>query len=317
MRRRSAISGLLLFTALLCACSPKPVTAKNTPSYSFEVITHSDGTDNFWPVVKNGAMAAAAKMGVRVSYTYNQDPLKQSQLIDDAIAQKADGIVVSMANPDALRASIEKAERAGIPVVTINSGAVKSKEFGALAHVGQDEQVAGQGAGERLDRAGVRHVLCLIHEAGNIDLNARCKGAAAGLVHGRVTSLQVNGANLSDIQSTVRAKLQADPTIDGVLALNPGVASAALPAVKESGTKVRLATFDLSKDVVESIEDGDILFAVDQQQYLQGFLPIVLLTLYKTNLNVVGGGKPILTGPGFVTKENAARVRDLAAKGDR
>ncbi|MDN5856145.1 MAG: substrate-binding domain-containing protein, partial [Actinomycetia bacterium] len=246
----------------------------------------------------------------------NGDPARQSQLIDAAINEQVDGLVVSMANPDALRASIEKAVAAGIPVITINSGQDRSAEFGALAHVGQDEVIAGQGAGEQMAAAGVTKALCVIQEAGNIGLEQRCQGFAAGL-GGQVENLQVENSNPTGAQATIRAKLQSDPTINGVLTLGPVIGAVAITAVEESGSTAQLATFDLNGDVTQAIADGRMLLAVDQQQYVQGYLPIVMLTLYKANLNTIGGGQPVLTGPGYVTQENAAQVQDLATQGTR
>jgi simple sugar transport system substrate-binding protein len=127
----------------------------------------------------------------------------------------------------------------------------------------------------------------------------------------------VDGKNLAEAQNTIASKLQQDKGIDGVLALNPAVAVAAVDAAGKAGSSAKIATFDLNADVIDAIRDGKVLFAVDQQQYLQGYVPIVMLNLWATNSNTVGGGKPVLTGPGFVTKENAATVKDLAAKGTR
>lgn len=329
MRVKTRLLAVLLAAPLaLAACSS---SSGNTPSaasgsagasakagygYTFAVVTHGSAGDAFWTVVKNGAEQAGKDLGDSVQYQSDGDPQKQSQLIDAAVNQKVDGLVVSMANPDALKASIERAVQAGIPVITINSGAARSKEFGALTHVGQDEFIAGKGAGEKLKEAGVSNLLCVVHEAGNIGLEQRCKGAAEGL-GGKVTNLQVDINNLQSTQSTIKAKLQSDTSIDGVLTLNPSVASTAVSAAADAGSKAKIATFDLSGDVVKAIENGQILFAVDQQQYLQGYLPIQFLTLYKANLNVVGGGQPVLTGPGFVTKDNAAKVAQLAEKGTR
>lgn len=285
--------------------------------YDFTVITHGAAGDTFWDVVKKGAEQAGTDEGVTVTYRdSNGDPARQSQLIDAAINEQSDGLVVSMANPDALRASIEKAVAAGIPVITINSGQDRSTEFGALAHVGQDESIAGQGAGEQMAAAGVTKALCVIQEAGNIGLEQRCAGFAQGL-GGAVENLQVENSNPTGAQATIRAKLQSDPTIDGVLTLGPVIGAVAIRAVEESGSSAQLATFDLNGDVTRAIAEGAMLFAVDQQQYTQGYLPIVMLTLYKANLNTIGGGRPVLTGPGFVTRENAAQVQDLATQGTR
>ena len=279
------------------------------------VVTHGTSGDAFWNVVKNGAEAAGRQLGVQVDYKSDGDPGAQSKLVDNAIAQKVDGIVVSMANPDAVKTSIQNAVKAGIPVVTINSGEARSAEFGALAHVGQSETIAGEGAGKRLKEAGKTKLLCVIHEAGNIGQNQRCDGAKS--TFGTVTTLQVDINNPTDAQSRIKGAVQADPSIDAVLALNSQVAAGAVTAVKGAGSKAQVATFDLNTDVVAAIKAGDILFAVDQQQYEQGYLPVVFLKLYKDNANTVGGGRPVLTGPGFVDKSNVDTIAPFAEKGTR
>ncbi|WP_113702845.1 sugar ABC transporter substrate-binding protein [Nonomuraea lactucae] len=326
MRRTPIVFALLSALALSgCSSQSEPgaqsaATAGSAPAAAsvgnFAVITHGAPGDAFWDVVKNGAEAAGKQYGATVTYQGDGDPGKQSQLIDQAVSKRVDGIVVSMANPDALKEAIGKAVAAKIPVVTINSGSDSSKEFGAITHVGQSEDVAGRGAGEQLKAAGVTKLLCVIHEAGNVGLDQRCKGAQETL-GGSVERLQVDVSNLADVTSKVTAKLQSDKQLNGVLALNPAVAVAARDAIKDSGSQAKLATFDLSADVVTAIKDGEILFAVDQQQYLQGWLPITFLTLYKKNLNTVGGGLPVNTGPGFVTKDNAEQVAKLAEAGTR
>jgi simple sugar transport system substrate-binding protein len=281
------------------------------------MVTHGDG-GSFWAVAKKGAQDAAKDMGVTLRYTEsNNDPEKQAQAIEAAVTQKVDGLAVSAPNPDAIKSALQRARQAGIPVVTLNSGADESAKLGAFTHVGQTETIAGEGAGKQLKQAGVKKLLCIIHEQSNIGLNQRCDGAKKGF-GGTVTELQVKGPD--DIQTTlteIQSKLSSDKSFDGVLALNPDIAVAARDAVKGASSDAKVATFDLSGDVVKSIEDGSILFAVDQQQYLQGYLPVVFLTLNKTNANTVGGGQPVLTGPGFVTKENAATVQKLAEAGTR
>jgi simple sugar transport system substrate-binding protein len=281
------------------------------------VITHGAG-DSFWAVAKKGAEDAGKDMGVTVKYSEsNNDPEKQAQMVEAAVTQKVDGIAVSAPNPDALKGALQRARQAGIPIVTLNSGAEQSASLGAFTHVGQTEEIAGAGAGKQLKQAGVKKLLCVIHEQSNVGLNQRCDGAKKGF-GGTVTNLQVKGTD--DIQTTlteIQSKLSSDKSYDGVLALNPDIAIAARDAVKGAGSDAKVATFDLSGDVVKSIEDGSILFAVDQQQYLQGYLPVVFLTLNKTNANTVGGGRPVLTGPGFVTKDNATTIQKLAEAGTR
>ncbi len=279
------------------------------------VITHGGDGDAFWSVAQNGAEQAGEDLGVEVNYSSDGDAAAQARLIDNAVAQGVSGLVVSMANPDALQGSIEAAVEAGIPVITINSGEAASVEFGALAHVGQSEEVAGEGAGDRFADEGATKLLCVIHEAGNIGLTQRCDGAASSF--GDVTTLQVDLNNPTDVQARIRGALQADPAIDGVLALNPQVATAAVSAAGEAGSAAQVATFDLSADVIAGIEAGDILFAVDQQQYLQGYLPVVMIKLFIENANTIGGGLPVLTGPGFVDASNAADVAEYAERGTR
>ncbi|HEX2133464.1 MAG TPA: sugar ABC transporter substrate-binding protein [Actinophytocola sp.] len=283
----------------------------------FAVITHGTEGDAFWSVVKNGAEAAGRDLGVSVSYVSNGDPGAQAKLIDNAVAQGKTGLVVSMANPDALKASIEAAVDAGIPVVTINSGTDRSEEFGAIAHVGQEEFIAGQAAGERFRQAGKKKMICVIHEAGNSGLADRCDGARDGFGDGEVTNLQVDIANPTDIEARIRGALQTNPDVDAVLTLNSQVADRAVTAAAGAGSDAEVATFDLNTDVVDAIRAGDIVFAVDQQQYQQGYLPIVMLKLYRENGNTLGGGQPVLTGPGFVDQSNADLVRPYTERGTR
>src|SRR3954454_11902842 len=283
---------------------------------SFAVITHGSGGDAFWDVVQHGAEQAGKDLGVSVDYQSDGDPQRQAQLIDAAVNQKVDGIVVSMANPDALKDSVEAAVRAGIPVVTINSGGERSAEFGAIGHVGQDESIAGQGAGRELAAQGAKKVLCVVHEAGNIGLEQRCKGASEGLGTD-VTPLQVDINDLQGAQSSIASQLQSDPGIDAVLTLNSAVAAVAVAAAQDAGSDALIATFDLNQDVIKDIQGGKVAFAVDQQQYEQGYLPIVRLQLYAKNLNTVGGGQPVLTGPGIVNSDNVDEIADLASAGTR
>jgi simple sugar transport system substrate-binding protein len=281
------------------------------------MVTHGAG-DTFWAVVKKGAEQAAKDMGVKLNYQESaNDPQRQAQEIEAAVTQKVDGIAVSVPNPDAIKGALAKATKANIPIVTLNSGQTDSAELGAITHVGQDETIAGRAAGQRIKQEGAKNVLCVIHEQGNIGLNQRCDGAKQGF-GGQFATLQVKGINdISTTLTEIQSKLQADKAVDYVLTLNPDIAVAARDAIKGASSNAKLATFDLSPDVIKAIQDGEVQFAVDQQQYLQGYLPVVFLTLFKTNANTVGGGQPVLTGPGFVDKSNAGTVSKLSEEGTR
>jgi simple sugar transport system substrate-binding protein len=321
-RRRISVAAAAVMLAglALTGCSNDGGGADNGGNdYTFAVISHGASGDKFWDVVKNGAEQAGEDLGVEVKYQGDGDPQRQSQLIDQAVSDDVDGLVVSMANPDALGDSIKKAVEADIPVITINSGGDKSAEFGAITHIGQTEAVAGAAAGKRLGEGGAKHVVCVIHEAGNVGLEERCNGARTALVASgaRTENLQVNVTDLADATAKIAAKLQSDKTVDAVLTLNNGVATAAVSSVEQAGSQAKLATFDLDSDVIQSISDGKIEFAVDQQQYLQGYLPVQFLLLFKNNGNIVGGGQPVLSGPGFVDKDNAEDVAEYAKNGTR
>jgi simple sugar transport system substrate-binding protein len=294
-------------------------------SIKIEVVTHGQAVDGFWGVVRNGVKAGAADMGVTVNYNapaQESDMPGMSSLIDAAVAKKPNGLVVSIPNPDALSPAISKAIAAGIPVVSMNSGSDVFKGLGILAHVGQTELQAGIGAGERFKAAGAKNVVCFNQEVGNQALTLRCNGLFQGMGLTDPSKGKVLTGKISDpagMQSTISAALQADPTIDGILTLGPSVAVPALAAVTGSGKPIHLATFDLSADVLTAIKDGKMDFAIDQQQFLQGYLPIVILTNYAETRNLPTGDGTglIMTGPGFVTKDNAADVIALAAKGLR
>jgi simple sugar transport system substrate-binding protein len=324
-RTRIVVAAVAAPVLVVSACSSR--NAVNRPhdqaaggkggyGYKIAVVTHGGAGDSFWSIVKNGAMQAGKDMGDTVTYQSDGDPTQQAKLITAAANAKPDGLVVSMANPEALKGAIEGAEKAGIPVITINSGEAESKQYGALSHIGSDEAVAGRAVGTQLKADGVHDAICVIHEAGNVGLEQRCAGVRDTL-GGPVTNVQVDNNNLPAAQTIIKTKLQSDRSVDGVVTLDAQVAQVTEGAISQAGSSAKLATFDLNADVVKGVEDSKIAFAVDQQPYLQGYLAVMMLTLYKSNLNVLGGGQPVLTGPDLVTKANAAQVLKLAAGGTR
>ncbi len=283
------------------------------------VVSHGQANDPFWTVVKNGVQIAGEDMGVEVEYRSPEsfDMIAMAQLIEAAVQQEPDGLVVSLPDGDALGAAVRKAVTAGIPVVSMNSGSHVAAELGVLFHVGQEEYDAGVGAGKRLRELGVTRLACVNHEVGNVALDLRYQGVVDG--YGSDVVLISTAANsVDDVYAKVKATLQADDGIDGMITLGASNAGEpALKAITEAGLleQVRLATFDLSPTVLEAIRDNRMSFAVDQQQFLQGYLPVLHLALY-LRYNVLPGGD-LPTGPGFVTGENAANVIALSAKGLR
>jgi simple sugar transport system substrate-binding protein len=283
------------------------------------VVTHGD-TGSFWSVFKKGvdrAHSDLAARGVSVTQVYaNNDVSKQVQGINAAIAANVKVIATSVPDASALKDPLTRASAKGIEIITVNSGL---GAFDALktymVHVGQTEDAAGQGAGKQFNAVGAKNLVVLIHEASNAGLTQRAAGAKKTF-KGTTKTLVIPNAttDLPGTKQKIKAYFQANPKTDAFLALNPDIATDALDVVP---SKTKVGTFDLSPGVITAVQSGKVLFAIDQQQYLQGYLPVVFAYLFVTNLNTVGNGQPVLTGPGIVNKANAARVAALAKKGTR
>ena len=330
MTRATKIGALAAIAAVLSGCGGGGAASTRDPgsprardTVRIVMVTHGQTSDPFWSIVANGADDAARELGVRLEYQAptSFDMVRQSQLIDAAVASRPSAIAVSVPDQDALGPSIKAAVAAGIPALSINSGDDAWQRLGLLGHIGQTEYEAGRAAGERLVAGGAKRVLCVNHEVGNISLDTRCRGLGDGLAKGGATMqvLAVSLADPEDAAQRIKGALARDAALDGMLMLGPGGAVPALTALKETGRLGRTAvgTFDLTPEVLAAVRDGQLLFAIDQQPYLQGYLAIVLLTKYLETKAMPGGGQIIRTGPSVVTKENAADVIALAQRGIR
>jgi simple sugar transport system substrate-binding protein len=285
------------------------------------VISHGQASDPFWTIVKKGLDDAARQTGVAVSYRApdRYDISRMRRLIDEAIEANLDGLIVSLPDVQGLRAPILRARRAGIPVVSINSGSDRFRDLGILAHVGQPEYRAGFESGRRMASAGVRVGLCVNQEVGNAGLDERCRGFGDGLRRsgGQAAVLGVDLQNPGQARQRI-AQAVRDGEADGVLTLGTAAAMPALAALRAGfGRRVQLATFDLSPDVLQAVRVRRMLFAVDQQPYLQGYLPVVLLAERSRHLLSPPRGELIPTGPDFVTSATADEVLELSRRGFR
>jgi simple sugar transport system substrate-binding protein len=312
---KNHLKTLALATALAV---PGILGATGVMAQTIIVVSHGQANDPFWSVVKNGVDYAAEQTGANVSYRAPEtfDMVAMGQLIDAAVNQEPDGLVVSIPDADALGPSIERAVRAGIPVISMNSGADVADELGALLHVGQAEFDAGKAAGEKLAEMGGTVGLCVNQEVGNVALDQRCEGFEAGF-GGEVTVLPTSN-DPGDVEAKVRAALDSNPDIDSVLALGASTAGEpTLAAARSSGRieDLNIATFDLSAGFLEAIAAGEAAFAIDQQQFLQGYLPVVFLALNAEFGLIPGGNVP--SGPNLITQEKAQLVVELSAKGIR
>ncbi|MHA3916330.1 sugar ABC transporter substrate-binding protein [Halovulum sp. GXIMD14793] len=302
------VKGALAAAAMAVAA---PVMAQN-----IIVVSHGQANDPFWSVVKNGVELAAEHTGADVDYRAPEtfDMVAMSQLIDAAVNQEPDGIVVSIPDGDALGPSIKRAAEAGIPVISMNSGSDVAESLGAALHVGQSEYDAGLAAGKKLAEMGGSKGLCVNHEVGNVALDMRCQGFADGF--GNDVTVLPTTNDPAEIEAKVSAALASDEDIDTVMALGASLAGEpAVAAAKASGRDVQVASFDLSANFLQSIVDGDAAFAIDQQQFLQGYLPVVFLANHAKYGLMPGGNVP--SGPNLITADKAGQVIELSAKGIR
>ena len=282
------------------------------------VVSHGQASDPFWSVAKNGVDAGARAARVKVQYRSPStfDMVEMSKLIDAAVAQKPDGLVVTIPDADALGPSIRRAVAAGIPVVSMNSGSDVYKGLGVSVHVGQTEYEAGLGGGEKMKAAGAKNAICINHEVGNVALDLRCEGFKKGF-GGRVKILSVNGQDPTAVKNAVLAEVKRNKRLDAVLSLGPIAALPTLDALKETGKigNVQFGSFDLAPQTLEATAKGEMSFLIDQQQFLQGYLPIIILA-NQARYQAIPSGL-VMTGPGFVTPDNARAVIDLSKKGIR
>ena len=317
-RIRVGLSLVVATTALtLSACSgggapPAPESSGGAggggnSGYTFAMITHETPGDTFWDRIRSGAEQAAKDTGSTLKYSNDPDATKQATLIQGAVDAKVDGIAVTLVTPDALIPTIKKATAAGIPVDTFNSGLDFYKEAGSINHFSSDEKVAGQQAGEKAKAAGATKILCTIQQTGSVALEDRCAGVKSSFPN--TENLQVNGADDSAVTSAIQAKLSQDKDINWVITLGATQALDTLKAKTAAGRDdVKVGTFDLNADAAKAVQDGQLQFCIDQQPYLQGYLAVTQLYLFKKNGNVIGGGKATLTGPSFVDSTNVATV---------
>lgn len=284
-------------------------------NYTIAVITHETPGDTFWDKIKAGVNSAALNHGITIKYSNDPTAAGQATLIQNAVDSKVDAIATTLVTPDALSGAVKNAVDAKIPVVAFNSGIDAYKDLGALMYFGSDEATAGQAAGQRATDAGAKNVLCVIQAEGSVALETRCAGVKETAPS--TTNLQVNGADLSSVTSTITAKLQQDPTIDYVITLGAPIALAAIQAKGSANSSAKVGTFDTSADAVTAIKDGSLEFSIDQQPYLQGYEAVDSLWLYLTNGNDLGGGKAVLTGPSFIDSTNIDAVATYASNGTR
>ncbi|WP_423823552.1 substrate-binding domain-containing protein [Salinisphaera sp. SPP-AMP-43] len=315
-RRMRLIAAALVLGAASVGMAGVASAADNDKNLKFALITHAQPGDTFWDLVRKGATDAANNVGAELVYLRGDSPDKQAAKLKNVINQNVDGIALTLAFPDAMRPLLKEALNAGIPVVGVNSGFATWKSMDIPMYVGQDETLAGNAVGKRLNDEGAKKELCVNQQQGAVQLAARCDGIAETF-NGNSETLYLEGYDMSKARSRIMAKLMQDPEIDTVVTLGAPFAPVAADAVKMAHSEAKVVTFDLNPRTAKLIKQNKVAWAVDQQPYLQGYEAIDLLWLNKTNGNTLGGGNAVLTGPAFVTQKNIDRVMKYVQRGTR
>jgi simple sugar transport system substrate-binding protein len=316
-----ALVAVTVATMALAACSSSGgandsgAGGGNGQDFTIAMVTHEAPGDTFWDKIRNGAEQAAKDHGITLNYSNNQDAGEQATLVQNAIDSGVDGLATTLPTPDAIGPTALKAVDAGIPTVAFNAGLNDYKKYGIGMYFGSDEDLAGQTVGTKIAQESPGHTVCVIQEQGQVQLEARCAGVQK--TNPDTEILYVNGRDLPAVQQTIGAKLQQDASIANVVTLGADIALAAQKSATDAASKTKIVTFDLNADVAQQIQSGGILFSVDQQPYVQGYMAVTALWLNLTNGNDIGGGGPVLTGPSIVDRKNIGPIVEYAKNNTR
>ncbi len=312
----SLMRKLGLATAIVAA----PLMAASTASADGEryvLVSHAPDSDTWWNTIKNGINLAGEQMGVTVEYRNppTGDIADMARIIDQAAASGPNGIITTLADYDVLKGPITAAVDQGINVIIMNTGTPEqAREVGALMYVGQPEYDAGYAAGLRAKGDGVGSFLCVNHSIQQPTLADRCRGFADGLGIELGDSMLDSGADPAEVKNRVLAYLNSNPDTDAILTLGPVSADPTILALQENGMAgdIYFGTFDLGDEIVKGIKAGVINWGIDQQPFLQAYLPVVILTNYD-RYGVLPGNN-INSGPGFVTADGLEKVEQFAGE---
>ena len=313
---KSALKKVMLSTALIAA--PLMASAEaHGDDLTYVLVSHAPDSDSWWNTVKNGVALAAEQMDVTVEYRNppTGDLGDMARIIEQAAASNPDGIITTLADFDVLSRPIRAAVDQGIDVIIMNSGSPEqAAEVGALMYVGQPEYDAGFAAGQRAGRDGVGSFLCVNHYISSPSSTERCQGFADGLGVDMGNQMIDSGQDPSEIKNRVQAYLSANPDTDAVLTLGPTSADPTILALEENGMAgdIYFGTFDLGEEIVNGLKSGVINWGIDQQPFLQAYLPVIVLANYD-RYGVLPGNN-INSGPGFVTRDALAKVEEFAGE---
>ena len=312
---KTILQSVALGAALVA--SPFAVNAEGHESLNYVLVSHAPDSDTWWNTIKNGIALAGEQMGVEVEYRNppTGDIADMARIIEQAAASQPDGIITTLADFDVLKGPIMNAVDQGIDVIIMNTGSPEqAREIGALMYVGQPEYDAGLAAGLRAKGEGVTNFLCVNHAIQQPSVGERCRGYADGLGIELGESMMDSGTDPAEIKNKVMAFLSANEDVDGILTLGPVSADPTIAALNELGLagELHFGTFDLGEEIVKGIKDGTINWGIDQQPFLQAYMPVVILANWD-RYGVLPGNN-INSGPGFVTADGLEKVEAFAGE---
>ncbi|MGU9961516.1 MAG: sugar ABC transporter substrate-binding protein [Candidatus Puniceispirillales bacterium WSBS_2018_MAG_OTU23] len=304
-------------TAAVLAVPFMTASSASAAGEKYILVSHAPDSDSWWNTIKNGIALAGEQMDVEVEYRNppTGDLADMARIIEQAAASGPNGIITTLSDYDVLKGPIMAAVDQGINVIIMNSGTpAQAREVGALMYVGQPEYDAGFAAGLRAKGDGVGSFLCVNHYISSPSSTERCQGFADGLGIDLGNQMIDSGQDPAEIKNRVTAYLSANPGTDAILTLGPTSADPSILALKELGLAgdIYFGTFDLGSEIVKGIKDGTIQWGIDQQPFLQAYLPVIVLTNYD-RYGVLPGNN-INSGPGFVTADGLTKVEQFAGE---
>jgi simple sugar transport system substrate-binding protein len=313
--RRTAMTGVAAGSVgtILSACGSSASSGSsggsssvfgNHKNYKFVFVNHVT-TNPFFTPTQYGAADACKLLGCSYQWTgsENSNVSQMVNAINTAVTSGADGIAVALLDLHAFNAPVEAAIKAGIPVVAYNADAVGNAR---LAYIGQDLKKAGEKMGERIKAAvGSGEVGLFIATPGSANLQPRIEGAEKVLKGTGITTHAIaTGAAVTQEEPAIEAWYQSHKNAKGMYAVDGGSTESLAKVMQKLGLagKVHAGGFDLTEQTQKLLSEGDIEFTIDQQPYLQGFLPVLELFMYKVSGTLTGMAE-VDTGLKFLDKE--------------
>ena len=264
----------------------------------------SQASNPFFEAVNNGGKDAAAQQGVTLDIQFGEeDPVNETTILETAIANKVDAIVVGIADDNAYDDVLCRAAAAGIVVLTINIDDSKGADGGICrqAFMGQDFVESGYILGKRMiAEAGIKEgdlVFTPVEAPEGTYAVLRHEGVQKALSEvGATSEILGTGNDHGQALNLMTQYLLGHPEVKAIISLGQTPNSQAVQAAKDAGLKVAIGGFDISESILKDIENGDMIAAVDQQPYSQGFYGVtqaalaVKYGLYPSEMNTGGAG---------------------------